>query len=492
MKSTLTRKPNKKRPTQRTLPVADSAVNGSATRSKSVGGNHSSKGRKQPGHPDSATSADELYARAESLLTDPNLLKRIEAVMQARGYAGDPTPPLLTYVALASRLLDTPLKLVLVAPSSAGKNRAIEAALELVPPEAVHVIHAASPMALIYSKDDFQHKVIVMAEADSIADDGRAASVMRSLISESRVVYEVAPQAGSGEHNSRRIEKDGPTGLITTKTKSLPPQMGTRTLEIFLQDDPDQTRAVMVAQARKVQGDVSATPVDVSPYMAAQRWLEVAGTRQVVIPFAEMLAHIVPADHIRMRRDFRQLLTAIEAIALLYQVQRRKTDTGAVVATLDDYEIARRLLGPIFQAVAADGLTPAVRQTVEAIGETETTISEVELRARLGLRKSAVSERVKKALAGGWLFNDECRFGMPAKLRRGDPLPDTITALPTVEAVRRASEGEPAAETALVRPKSAQSGPASGRPGRFRGTGNKETRLLSLLPEDADDGPLEA
>lgn len=61
------------------------------------------------------------------LRKDPNLFSKIKAEIVGRGYAGDLTPPLLAYVAAMSRLLDNPLNLVLVGPSGAGKNRAIDA-----------------------------------------------------------------------------------------------------------------------------------------------------------------------------------------------------------------------------------------------------------------------------------------------------------------------------------------------------------------------------
>src|SRR5207253_5325458 len=77
------------------------------------------------------------YQEAQELLDDPAVLDRVSEAMRAAGYAGDLRPPLLAYVALTSRLLERPLNLVFVAPSSAGKNRAVDAALALVPPDGV-------------------------------------------------------------------------------------------------------------------------------------------------------------------------------------------------------------------------------------------------------------------------------------------------------------------------------------------------------------------
>jgi hypothetical protein len=119
-------------------------------------------------------------------------------------------------------------------------------------------------------------------------------------------------------------------------------------------------------------------------------------------------------------------------IALLSQCQRERARDGAVIATLDDYEQARLLLEPIFAAISTEGVTKAVRQTVEAIPEAE-EISIAELARRLGLSKTATYARVQRALTGGWLVNREEREGRhyPAKLARGAPLPEDRPILPT-------------------------------------------------------------
>jgi hypothetical protein len=48
-----------------------------------------------------------------------------------------------------------------------------------------------------------------------------------------------------------------------------------------------------------------------------------------------------------------QLLTGIETFGFLRQCQRARDPEGRVIATLDDYAEAKRLLDPIFDAVVA-------------------------------------------------------------------------------------------------------------------------------------------
>ena len=88
--------------------------------------------------------------RASSLLHDPRLLEHIGTTKScALGYAGDLTTPTLIYLALTSRELERPQNLAVIAPSAAGKNRAVDAALALVPEEAIYMVTAVSARALV-------------------------------------------------------------------------------------------------------------------------------------------------------------------------------------------------------------------------------------------------------------------------------------------------------------------------------------------------------
>lgn len=370
------------------------------------------------------------FQEAHELLDDPHLMNRIRDIISARGYAGDVRPTQIAYVSMTSRLLKRPNNLGFVAQSASGKNYAVDSAKALMPPEALHEIRAGSSRSLIYDDVDVERKVVIFSEADSIPEDGPAASAIRSLVTDNEMAYDTVERNGN-RWETRRIRKPGPTGLITTSTESLPPQMSTRTLEVPIRDDPEQTREVLRMQA--VAASSRVTLPDISQFLALQRWLADAGLMDVTIPYAGVLAELVPSGAVRMRRDFPQLLTFIKAVALLYQRQRETRD-GQIIASIQDYEIARDLLEPIFDAVATEGCTKALRETVEAVHHDE-EISISDLAKRLALAKSTTSARVKRAIRSGWLVNEEDRQGHPATLRRGGPLPAHTTALPTPDRV---------------------------------------------------------
>src|SRR5581483_496678 len=138
-----------------------------------------------------AREARAAFDQARGLLDKLDIIAHIEAALRAAGYAGDATPALLCYLALTSRLLDRPINLALVAQSASGKSFALDTARALFPPEAYHLERAGSARALVYSDADFEHKTVIVSEADSLPEDGPAAAAIRSLAADNVMEYDV-------------------------------------------------------------------------------------------------------------------------------------------------------------------------------------------------------------------------------------------------------------------------------------------------------------
>jgi len=385
--------------------------------------------------------------RAGALRRDPDILGRVAAAIQANGYAGNVTPAVLAYVALTSRLLERPINLAFVGESSAGKNAILDAARALVPPEAVYMFSAGSPRALLYTPEALQHRVVIFKEADSIPDDGPAASAVRALAQDNEMRYEVTMlSATSGKFETQTITKKGPTGLLTTSTCALAHQLNTRVLVMPVADDEGTTtRKVILAKGKEAAGRTRRRTTDIEAFVAFQRWLTLAGERRVVVPFGAALAQAMPkALELRMRRDFLKILSCVQTIALLRrQGQRQRGPSGEIIATLEDYEFARELLLPCFDTVAAGSISAVIRETVEAIRYDENDVSVSGLAERLGISRQLAWWRVRKAIMGGWLADDAPGSGKPARLRRGKPLPKRSQTLPDAGRVQAAFLGVP-------------------------------------------------
>lgn len=376
--------------------------------------------------------AEEALQRSGGLLDRPDLLGVVGQAVRDLGYAGDLRKPVLLYLAITSRLLRQPVNIAAYGPSAAGKNFTADTIARLFPSAAIYDATASSERAWVYTDEDFRHRFIIIGESAALHRDGVGASILRSVAWGGRIAYDTVEKTADGLRG-RRIEKEGPTGIITTATKPLEGELATRFLSIEIPDDPDQTRAVLAATAERANGAQSTR--DLGPVVAVQEWLQLAGAA-VSVPFAHRLAELFPAQMVRARRDFTQLLTLIQAHALLHQRQRRRDEGGRVVAELADYRAVYDLAVDVFAALSAGGVTNAIRETVEKVAtlyQVGQPVSVPALAASLGLHRSTVYRRAVRACDLSYLVNAETREGRPLKLEPGEPLPEERAALPHPE-----------------------------------------------------------
>ena len=350
----------------------------------------------------------EPQAAARAVLSYPDPLVLIEAALRTT-LGGDIRPAMLTYLAATSRLLDLrpgtmPCHALLQAPPSVGKTATLGAVQRLLPPEAMVIIEAGSPHVLIYGADDLRHKALFVGEADSLpaGEDNPAASAVRNLLTDGYLHYQVVvPDRATGTFVARRIEKAGPTALITTATRPLGEQLMSRLFAIELPADQAQLRAVLAPIAARV-------------------------------PFALELAAALGSVPIeaRVTRDFTKLLSLTKAVALCRIGQREQDERGRVLATLEDWDTVRDLAGELY-ATSTDDVGRSIRETVRAVAEVPGLVKPgmpvtVDFVARqLRVHKSTASRRVAEAVREGWLVNHETRPGHPANLELGNRLQDT-------------------------------------------------------------------
>ena len=257
----------------------------------------------------------------------------------------------------------------------------------------------------------------------------------------------------------RRIEKEGPTGLLVTTTAvSLHPENETRLLSLQVADTREQTKAVLLAMAAG-----SAEREELSSWKALQVWLGHAEHR-VAIPFALRLAERTQPISVRLRRDFGAVLSLITGHAILHQCSRRRDEGGQIIATLQDYAAVRELVADVVSEGVGSTISPTVRETVRAVSElydaTGAPVSLSRLAARLNLDKSPASRRATAACKLGLLKNLETKKGLPAQYEPSDPFPDEVEILPSVEVLRCcALESEETRASSLTQP------PTSPKPG---------------------------
>jgi hypothetical protein len=378
----------------------------------------------------------EAWETCWELAQEPDILGRFAAELAQSGVAGEVRIAKLLYLAVTSRLLQRPVSIALKGPSSGGKSYVVERVLSFVPESAYYALTAMSERTLAYSEEPIKHRFLVIYEAAGMSGEF-ATYLMRSLLSEGRVRYETVEKTSEGI-KPRFIEREGPTGLIVTTTAvKLHPENETRLLSLTVTDTQDQTRAVMAALAK----EASEAAPNFEPWHALQVWLEGAEHR-VSMPYAKILAELIPPVAVRLRRDFGALLNLIRAHALLHQASRDRNDEGRIVATIEeDYAAVRELVVDLVGEGVETTVPATVRETVEAVkwlreGSQGEPVTVAELARKLKLDRSTVSRRVRSAKDRGFLRDLEDNPRKPSRLVLGDDLPDDVQILPKPEDVR--------------------------------------------------------
>jgi len=366
-----------------------------------------------------------------ALARESNVLAIFEQAIRACGMVGEERCAKLLYLALTSRLLPDPVSAAVKGLSSSGKSYTTEATLRFFPNTAYISMTAMSERALIYMKEDFSHRTLVIFEAVALREQREknesnlTAYFVRSLLSEGRISYPVTVRdKKEGGFVTKTIVKEGPTNVILTTTATeLHGENETRLISIPTNDTREQTKAVMkrLAEGRTRDGDVRA-------WHALQEWLKTAEHR-VTISYAAYLAEQVPPVAVRLRRDFKAILRLIEAHAILHQCSRAKDDDGRIVASEADYLAVRELVADLIAQGVGATVPVTVRETVEAVrmanvGDEGVTIQS--LATRLKLDRSATQRRVQAARERGYLVNLEEKRGRPARYALGDPLPEEL------------------------------------------------------------------
>ena len=363
-----------------------------------------------------------------------NILRAFLRDLKALSVVGEDRAASLVFLQLVSRLLPRPVSAVLKGPSAAGKSWIAENVLRFFPDSAFYRLSGMSERFLVYDPEPFAHRIIYIAEAAGMEGD-IASYLVRTLLSEGRLIWGTVDKVGDGELAGRRIEKEGPTGaLITTTRVKVHPENETRLLSIPVNDTPEQTRNVFRARANG-----HAPEPNFSLWHALSDWLE-DGERRVEIPFAQALAEMIPPVAVRLRRDFGMLLVLIQAHALLHRATRKLDGEGRIIAELADYAAIWDLVGDLMSEGVGSTVSPTVKETVAAVQELERVaglpgrfIMVTEVAKQLQIDKGSASRRVRAAISAGYLRNAEIHRGRPKQLSLGEPLPVEVEILPAPE-----------------------------------------------------------
>ncbi len=388
-----------------------------------------------------AAMPEEIRREAAAMLADPELIRRVLVDIAALGVAGEHELTATIYVVGTSRLLDQPLAAIVQGPSSSGKSYPIRKVSDLFPPESV--IHATqiSPQALFYMKPgSLVHKFVVAGERSRRQDDeaAEATRALREMLSEGRLDKHV-PMKIDGRIETKRVHQDGPIGYVesTTSTKIFE-EDANRCILLQTDERPEQTRRVFAAVAAEFSGGRASIESQrlIQLHWAAQRILRPV---PVVIPYADRLAETLPVDRVEARRAIGHLMNMIAAVTLLHQRQRPTDTDGRLTATVEDYQLAHRLLDKPMARLLGRRVSDAALRFHDRLAQ---RFSGVQFTTHEVAQGESVSDRsvrgwLSELYGAGYVELVESGRGPKPNIWRlaAVPPPEGAAALPSVEQV---------------------------------------------------------
>jgi hypothetical protein len=379
---------------------------------------------------------------ARTLLDAPNLMQRVVKDIGALGVAGEKELAATVYLVGCSRLLPEPLAAIVQGPTSSGKSYVIRKAASLFPPEAVITATQLTPQSLFYMQPgSLVHRFIVAGERSRLENDdsAEATRALRQMLSEGRL-SKLLPIKVDGQLQSVLVEQDGPIAYVETTTLTkLFAEDANRCILLTSDEQPEQTRRVLSTLAAVyAHGPGVDRQRIVDRHHALQRMLQ---PQTVLVPYAEKLADTMGNYRVEARRAYPQVVSMIQASALLHQHQRQVDGDGRLLAAADDYQLARHLLGlPMARQLGGRIAEPAARfldRLREWFGSEETFTT----------RNAKGKESRSKSSVYGWLAElheagmvdrvEEQRGNRAAQWRLSSnaPDPDAAAVLPPVENV---------------------------------------------------------
>lgn len=388
--------------------------------------------------------SEQIVQEALSMLKNPALFECIERDIEQIGIAGEKELCRQLYIIMSSRNLEKPLSGIIFGASASGKSYLIETISKMMPPEAVLQAHDITDEALYYLESGaLKNRIVIAGERieDKRSKRGKAednTKALREILASGKLSKLVTTKDKDGRPVTTHIEQPGPiVYLESTTSTGIHDEDATRLLPLVTDESARQTQIIIDAMKTKALGKTASGNLKEAillKHQVAQRLLKPA---RVNIPFVDSLT--LPYDVVSTRRAFSQLISLIEAVAVLRQYQKSACEQdGVLVLEADefDYAIAYPLVMKIFVRTYS-GINEKSRDLLRIIVERspEYSFTILELDTWAGISDASVRRRLKELVERGIV--SECRDVRPYtyKVERPD-LADTANInLPTPDEI---------------------------------------------------------
>lgn len=355
-----------------------------------------------------APLTSEQESAAVARLRAPGLMAWTQERLSASGLIGEEKNRMILYVAMTSRLLESPISVFCMARSGVGKSYLQERVAACMPEHSkLENTQFTENSFYYFGRRELSHMIVLIEDMDGAQN---VLFPIRELQSKKRISKTVTEKDRNGKMKTRTIVVEGPVCVIgSTTQESLYEDNANRSITIHLDDSPEQDARVnahtQAIDAAQVDGEAQRRAQEELQHM--QRMLKPI---KVVNPYAPLIT--LPSEVFKPRRTLGLLLGFIKAITFYHQQQREERAdeaTGEVFIETSPEDVAhgfQLLEDTLFRK--ADELSGACRGVLEWIRTNENgTFTAQGIRKRLRMAPRTLSRYLGELTAYGHVIPDK-------------------------------------------------------------------------------------
>jgi energy-coupling factor transporter ATP-binding protein EcfA2 len=300
-------------------------------------------------------------AQAIDFLSEPNLTKRIDSLIEASGVVGEKSNRMMLFVIASTYKMPITLHSLIQGTSGSGKSHLLNAIASLMPQEDVlNMTRITSQSLYYYQKDELVNKLVLIQDIDGL--DDKALYAFREMQSAGNVSTSTIKKDKNGQLVSKifTVQTHFASLIATTHAEIYFDNMS-RSLVVGVDESQEQTLDIIAFQNKKTAG-VFDEVLCIQAREQLQNCMRTLKSYEVVNRFADKLQLPVEAKMLRRLNSHYQAF--VSQITLLHQFQREEDSQGRLIATVEDLRLACEIL---FDAIMwkIDELDSSLRQFFE-------------------------------------------------------------------------------------------------------------------------------
>ncbi|MEM9258102.1 MAG: toprim domain-containing protein [Bacteroidota bacterium] len=301
--------------------------------------------------------------RCLQFLKAPDLLGRINELIERAGIVGEENNRLLLFVVASSFAMPHTLHALIQGASGSGKTRLLRVVSELIPEEVVKRYTRVTDGSFYnQSEHYFTNKLLCFEDIDGLKEEALLA--VRELQSSEILITSTSFKDEQGNiRGAERIVR-GPIASLSCTTKAeLYEDNISRCFVVAVDESKEQSLNIIAYQNKKSAGKIDGRDEKMVRSFL-QNCLRLLDPLEVVNPYADRIK--LPEDAHKIRRLNELYQSFVRQITLLNQYQRERDERGRVITAPDDLRVACEIL---FESIVlkVDELDGSLRQFFENV-----------------------------------------------------------------------------------------------------------------------------